>query len=185
MSNTWGLCESPRNEGGSVSDDLREAIAAFKKSGGRWPAAFDDLATTSPNFAQAVLRFLSLSQSNRRLDAKTEAFVQVALTASVTTLDPTGLHHALVRAFELGATQEELLEVLALVSVLGIHSATVNVPIVVEELRAAGHTVNVTQLDEAQRALSDRYLTSRYWDFFREVFGDFIDGLLVLDPAMF
>lgn len=169
-----------------MTDDLMAAIRDFKESGGRWPSAYDDLAKKSPDFARAVLRFLALSQSNRRLDLKTEAFIQVALAASVTNLDPTGLHHSLVRAFELGASREELLEVLALVSVLGIHTATVNVPIVVEELRAAGRPIELKELDAVRSELADRYLTGRrYWDFFREVFGDFIDGLLVLDPEMF
>ena len=169
-----------------VTDDLIAAIREFKESGGRWPAAYDDLATHSPDFARAVLRFLALSQKNRRLDAKTEALIQVALAASVTNLDPVGLRHSLARAYELGADREELLEVLALVSVLGIHSATVNVPIVAEELRAAGRPIDTEALDAGQRELADRYLTGRrYWDFFREVFGDFIDGLLVLDPEMF
>jgi alkylhydroperoxidase/carboxymuconolactone decarboxylase family protein YurZ len=173
-------------EDDSVADDLMAAIKEFKESGGRWPSAYDDLAKTSPDFARAVLRFLALSQNNRRLDAKTQALVQVALAASVTNLDATGLRHWLERAFELGASREELLEVLALVSVLGIHSATVNVPIVVEELRTAGQPTGLKDLDPRRRELADRYLTgSRYFDFFREVFGDFIDGLLELDPEMF
>lgn len=169
-----------------MSDDLMAAIGDFKASGGRWPSTFDDLAKDSPEFARAVLRFLALSHSNPRLDSKTAAFIQVALAASVTNLDPTGLRHSLGRAFELGASREELLEVLALVSVLGIHSATVNVPIVVDELRAGGNPLDLNDLDSVRRVLADRYLSGRrYWDFFREVFGEFIDGLLVLDPEMF
>jgi alkylhydroperoxidase/carboxymuconolactone decarboxylase family protein YurZ len=178
---------SPQPEASNSSpDDLLIAISDYKKAGGRWPVAYDNLAKNTPEFARAVLRFLSLSQANRRLDVKTEAFIQVALTASVTNLDPIGLRHSLTRAFELGATRDELLEVLALVSVLGIHSATVNVPIVVEEMKAAGLPIELKEIDTARRELADQYLIgSRYWDYFRDVFGDFIDGLLVLDPQMF
>jgi alkylhydroperoxidase/carboxymuconolactone decarboxylase family protein YurZ len=37
-----------------------------------------------------------------------------------------------------GATSQEIMEVLQLVSVLGIHSATLGVPILLEEWQAAG-----------------------------------------------
>jgi alkylhydroperoxidase/carboxymuconolactone decarboxylase family protein YurZ len=40
-------------------------------------------------------------------------------------------------AVRLGATQEEIMEVLEIVSVIGIHAATVAVPILDEELARA------------------------------------------------
>lgn len=44
-------------------------------------------------------------------------------------------------ALKYGATKEEIMEVLELTSVLGIHTLTLGVPILVEELKAAGKEV--------------------------------------------
>ena len=49
-----------------------------------------------------------------------------------------GLRLHIKNAIGYGATREEILEVMELASVIGIHSCTVGVPILVEELAAAG-----------------------------------------------
>jgi alkylhydroperoxidase/carboxymuconolactone decarboxylase family protein YurZ len=41
-------------------------------------------------------------------------------------------------ALKHGATKEEIMEVFELISVLGVHSVTMGVPILLEELKAAG-----------------------------------------------
>ena len=49
-----------------------------------------------------------------------------------------GLRQHIRNALDYGATREEVLEVIELASVIGIHSCTVGVPILVEELAAGG-----------------------------------------------
>ena len=60
--------------------------------------------------------------------------VCVAVNAAATHLFEPGIRVHIRRALELGATREELLEVLQLTSTLGIHASTVGVPLLLEAL---------------------------------------------------
>jgi alkylhydroperoxidase/carboxymuconolactone decarboxylase family protein YurZ len=71
------------------------------------------------------------------LDPKTVEFIAIAVDASCTHLYAPGVRRHIRKAIELGATKEEILAVLQCVSVLGIHSCALGVPILVEELAAA------------------------------------------------
>jgi alkylhydroperoxidase/carboxymuconolactone decarboxylase family protein YurZ len=71
------------------------------------------------------------------LDAKTLEFVAIAVDASCTHMYSPGVRRHIRRALEVGATKEEILAVLQYVSVLGIHSCALGVPILVEELAVA------------------------------------------------
>jgi alkylhydroperoxidase/carboxymuconolactone decarboxylase family protein YurZ len=72
------------------------------------------------------------------LDPKVQALVVVALSATVTQLDALEVQHAVHRAVEAGATRDEILCVLQLTSVIGLHSCSVGIPILAECARAAG-----------------------------------------------
>lgn len=69
------------------------------------------------------------------LEPKVKEMVYVAFDAAATHLYVPGLKLHLRNAVRLGATTEELVEVLEIVSVIGIHAATVGVPILADELR--------------------------------------------------
>ena len=63
-------------------------------------------------------------------------------------------------------------------STLGIHAANIGVPILVEELEAAGHTIDRT-LNARQEEIKAEFTEKRgYWN-------AFWDGLLELDPDFF
>ena len=72
------------------------------------------------------------------LDPKVQALVAVALSATVTQLDPLEIQRAVERAVDAGATRDEVLCVLQLTSVVGLHSCSVGIPILAECARAAG-----------------------------------------------
>ena len=59
-----------------------------------------------------------------------------AIDAATTHLYEPGLRTHIRNALRYGATKEEIMEVLELVSVLGIHSCTLGVPVLLEELEA-------------------------------------------------
>lgn len=67
------------------------------------------------------------------LPPKVKEFIYIAVDAAVTHLYEPGLRSHIRRALDQGATKEELLEVLELVSVLGIHSCTLGIPALAEE----------------------------------------------------
>jgi alkylhydroperoxidase/carboxymuconolactone decarboxylase family protein YurZ len=58
------------------------------------------------------------------------------MDAAATHLFEPGIRQHVRNALALGATREEIMEVIELVSVIGIHSCAVGVPILIEELGA-------------------------------------------------
>jgi alkylhydroperoxidase/carboxymuconolactone decarboxylase family protein YurZ len=74
------------------------------------------------------------------LEPKVKELIYTAFDVSATHLYTPGLRLHIKNAIGYGATREEILEVMELASVIGIHACTVGVPILVEELAAAGST---------------------------------------------
>jgi alkylhydroperoxidase/carboxymuconolactone decarboxylase family protein YurZ len=123
-------------------------------------------------------RFAELADVPRRsttLEPKVKELVCLAVNAAATHMYEPGIREHARRAIELGATREELLEVLELTSTLGIHASTVGVPLLLEALGER----EAPPLDERRAALRADFEAKRgYWH-------EFWDGLLELDPDFF
>ena len=112
------------------------------------------------------------------LEPKIKEFMYIAADASTTHLYNAGTRVHIQNALRHGATVDEVFEVLQLTSVLGIHSCIVGVPILLEELAAAGKPVEEA-LDERRSALKASFTENRgYW-------APFLEGLLLLSPEFF
>jgi alkylhydroperoxidase/carboxymuconolactone decarboxylase family protein YurZ len=137
--------------------------------------ALQALREADPEF---FARFTALAEVPRRstvLEPKVKELVCLAVDAAATHMYEPGIREHARRAIDLGATREELLEVLQLTSTLGIHASTVGVPLLLE---AMGER-EVAPLDERRAALKADFEARRgYWH-------DFWDGLLELDPDFF
>jgi alkylhydroperoxidase/carboxymuconolactone decarboxylase family protein YurZ len=137
--------------------------------------ALQALREADPEF---FARFTELAEVPRRstvLDPKVKELVCLAVDAAATHMYAPGIREHARRAIDLGATREELLEVLQLTSTLGIHATTVGVPVLVEALGER----EATPLDERRQALKADFEAKRgYWH-------DFWNGLLELDPDFF
>jgi alkylhydroperoxidase/carboxymuconolactone decarboxylase family protein YurZ len=72
------------------------------------------------------------------LDPKLEAFVRLAIDVSATHLYRPGVRRHIRSALDLGASRDEILEVITLMSVVGIHAPATGVPILEEELSGRG-----------------------------------------------
>jgi alkylhydroperoxidase/carboxymuconolactone decarboxylase family protein YurZ len=108
----------------------------LRASGGFNPA-WKEMAELDPVWLEKFLDMGMKPIAAGVLDPKTLEFLAIAVDASCTHLYAPGVRRHIRRALELGATQEEILAVLQCVSVLGIHSVALGVPILVEELAAA------------------------------------------------
>ena len=137
--------------------------------------ALQALREADPEF---FARFTELAEVPRRstvLDPKVKELVCLAVDAAATHMYAPGIREHARRAIDLGATREELLEVLQLTSTLGIHATTVGVPVLVEALGER----EIAPLDERRQALKADFEAKRgYWH-------DFWNGLLELDPDFF
>jgi alkylhydroperoxidase/carboxymuconolactone decarboxylase family protein YurZ len=92
----------------------------------------------SPDFFEAYMRFSSVPWQHGRLEPKVKEFIYIAIDAATTHLYAPGTRIHIRNAIGYGATSQEIMEVLELISVLGIHSTTHGVPILLEELKSAG-----------------------------------------------
>jgi alkylhydroperoxidase/carboxymuconolactone decarboxylase family protein YurZ len=123
-------------EPGPLSDRQQELKAEFTASRGYWHEFWDGLLTLDPDLFEAYAEFSSVPWRTGVLEPKVKEFVYIAFDASATHLYVPGLKLHMRNALGYGATTAEILEVLGIVSVVGIHAATTAAPILAEELAA-------------------------------------------------
>src|SRR5215472_9253360 len=102
-----------------------------------WNSDWDEMAELDPIWLEKFMDMAMTPLGSGLLDAKTMEFLAIAVDASCTHMYSPGVRRHIRKALEVGATKEEILAVLQYVSVLGIHSCALGVPILVEELAAA------------------------------------------------
>ncbi len=152
----------------------------FVERGGYWLPALDALFRHAPDFAEDYIRFAAVPLDNDRLGPGLRALIQLAVSASTTHLHGDAVRHHIRSALQAGTTRAEIVEVLKLTSVLGIHTCTLGVPALLEELQAfAADGSDPAPLDAGRQALKDRFIADRgYWN-------PVWDGILALDPVFF
>jgi alkylhydroperoxidase/carboxymuconolactone decarboxylase family protein YurZ len=153
---------------------------AFTEERGYWSASFDDLLERDPAYFEQVLRFTGHAWRHGTLEPKVKELILLAVDAAATHRNGPGASEHVRGALAHGATEQEVLEVLQLTSVVGIHSCNCGVPILIEELAAAGQPVDVeAPLTDRQEQIKADFVHARgYWN-------AFWDGLLRLDPEFF
>ena len=116
----------------------QEIKDAFVEQRGTWSPLWESILRLDPEFLLSYLDFSMVPWKKNHLDAKTKELMYIAVDAAATHLYVPGLKLHYENALGYGATVGELLEVLEIASVIGIHAATTAVPILVEELEARG-----------------------------------------------
>ena len=118
-------------------DDERERLKAeFTEKRGYWHEFWDGLLRLDPELFAGYLRLSAHPWEHGVLEPKLKEFVYIAFDAAATHLYQPGLKLHIENALGYGATPGELMEVLAIVSTIGIHAMTLAAPMVVEELAA-------------------------------------------------
>jgi alkylhydroperoxidase/carboxymuconolactone decarboxylase family protein YurZ len=111
--------------------------ADFEQKRGYWNSFWDEMLALDPDFFDSYTQFSSVPWVSGTLEPKVKEFIYTAFDVAATHLYVKGLRQHIRNALDYGATREEVLEVIELASVIGIHSCTVGVPILVEELAAS------------------------------------------------
>lgn len=125
-----GLRDSP-----SPLDEHQERLKAeFTKTRGYWHNFWDEMLELDPDMFEAYTRFSSVPWRSGTLEPKVKEFVYIAFDVAATHLYASGLRLHMENAIGFGATAGEILEVMEIASVLGIHAVTSAVPILVEEI---------------------------------------------------
>jgi alkylhydroperoxidase/carboxymuconolactone decarboxylase family protein YurZ len=122
----------------TLTAQQEELKQRFIEGRGYWADFWDGLLGLDPDFFEAYLQFSMVPWKKGHIEPKVKEFIYIAIDAATTHLYEPGLRIHLRNALKYGATKEEIMEVYELVSVLGLHTVTMGVPVLLEELEAHG-----------------------------------------------
>lgn len=164
----------------SITEDARkkELRDEFIDARGYWNPVWEAILDQDPAFFASYLQFSSVPWRQGPLEPKVKEFIYIAVDAAATHLFVPGIRQHIKQALGHGATAAEIMEVIELTSTLGIHAANIGVPILVEELTAAGQTID-RELSARQEEIKAEFTEKRgYWN-------PFWDDMLCLDAEFF
>jgi alkylhydroperoxidase/carboxymuconolactone decarboxylase family protein YurZ len=120
-----------------TSDGRRDALKQrFIERQGYWDASWDALLSLDPDFFKAYVEFSAIPWQGGHLDPKVKELVLCALDVAATHLYKPGIKTHMRNAVRHGATQDEIMEMLEIVSVIGIHGALIGIPMLEEQINA-------------------------------------------------
>lgn len=145
----------------------------FIESVGYWIDAYDEWLRLNPDSFEVYASFAAHPWEKGELSDRERALILVALDGCATHLYQEGMRFHIRNALEVGATVEEIMEALELVSVAGLHSMIEGMPIVKEE---AGLPEEVSDAVEAEQdEVREKFKEGRgYWS-------DFWEAVLQMD----
>lgn len=133
------LAEKGLRTGPAPLNEYQEELKAeFTKVRGYWHSFWDEMLELDPELFAAYTEFSSVPWQTGVLEPKVKEFVYIAFDTAATHLYVKGLKLHIENALGYGATAQEILEIMEIASVLGIHAVTSSVPILIEELAARG-----------------------------------------------
>jgi alkylhydroperoxidase/carboxymuconolactone decarboxylase family protein YurZ len=156
-----------------------EIKAEFIKVRGTWGETWEGILRLDPEFLRGYLEFSAVPWRKNHLDDKVKELIYIAVDANATHLYLPGVRQHIKSALRVGATPQEIMEVLELAATLGIHAMNIGVPILVEVLTEKGLRTGPAPLNENQEKLKAEFTATRgYWH-------SFWDEMLELDPELF
>lgn len=150
-----------------LSERQQELKEEFIEEVGFWPDAYDEWLRLNPDSFEVYGRFAAHPWQKGELSRKEKALVLVALDGCATHLYTEGLRFHVKNALDAGASVEEIMEALELVSVAGLHSMIEGMPLVQEH---CGLPEDVDEsVREEQEAVKEKFKEGRgYWSDFWE-----------------
>ncbi|WP_024475832.1 carboxymuconolactone decarboxylase family protein [Arthrobacter sp. CAL618] len=125
-----------RTEEAPLSEYQEKVKQEFTQNRGYWSKTWDDTLSLDPEYLEAYTEFSSASWKYGPLEPKVKEFIYIAFDIAATHLYERGTKLHMENALRYGATIEEIVEVLEIASVIGIHAATTAAPIILEEIAA-------------------------------------------------
>ena len=103
-----------------------------QRATGDWNPAWDLFEDLDPDYLEAFLHFRSVPL-NGPLEQKYKEMIFIAINVATTHLHGPGVRRHIQNALKAGATKAEILEVIQLTTIMGIHSMSLAAPILQEE----------------------------------------------------
>ncbi|GAB3615581.1 hypothetical protein GCM10027416_01380 [Okibacterium endophyticum] len=127
-----------RDAPAALTENQERLKEEFTANRGYWHAFWNEMLELDPEVFDAYTDFSSVPWKSGVLSPKVKELVYIAFDTAATHLYESGLRLHIANALGYGATADEILAVMELASVLGIHAVTVGAPILAEEGRARG-----------------------------------------------
>jgi alkylhydroperoxidase/carboxymuconolactone decarboxylase family protein YurZ len=156
---------------------------------GTWSSSLDVFVEWDPDWTERCARMSSNPWTTGILPIKWIELICVALDAACTHRNEPGLRRHITAALEAGATRDEILDTLKGVSVLGIHSISMALPILLEEAGAAGVQPTPRPTDQAATPVVDRLkadgLFNPAWEAIDQLDPEWLDAFLDMGADMY
>jgi alkylhydroperoxidase/carboxymuconolactone decarboxylase family protein YurZ len=157
----------------------RELRDRFIERRGYWAPAWEGVLDLDPDFFAAYLDLAEAPRRNGPLEPKVKELVLIAINASPTHLHRPGVRAHVKNALAAGASAEEIVEVFEIVAVIGIHACEIGMPILIEELAAAGLPSLDRELSPRQEEIKREFVAERgFWS-------DAWEAVLAVAPDFF
>lgn len=117
-----------------MTDEKSYPNMAAQRATGDWNPGWDLLKELDPDYLEAFLGFRAVPQRKGPLEQKYKEMIFIAINAATTHLHGPGVRRHIQNALRAGATKAEILEVIQLTTIMGIHSMTLAAPILQEEV---------------------------------------------------
>jgi alkylhydroperoxidase/carboxymuconolactone decarboxylase family protein YurZ len=104
------------------------------KSAGQWNTGWDEFFEIDPAWTEAIIAASLPVYTSGILTPKLAEFLSIAVDASITHMYAPGTRRHIQTALKLGATMEEIMEVLKICVSQGMQASNLGVPILAEEL---------------------------------------------------
>ena len=117
-----------------MTDDKTYPHMEAQKATGDWNPMWNLFKDLDPDYLEAFLAFRAVPRRKGPLEQKYKEMIFIAINASTTHLHGPGVRRHIQNALRAGATKEEILEVIQLTTILGIHSMALAAPILQEEV---------------------------------------------------
>jgi alkylhydroperoxidase/carboxymuconolactone decarboxylase family protein YurZ len=128
--------EGLRTAPAPLNERQEQIKAEFTRNRGYWHEFWDEMLELDPELLAAYTEFSSVPWRTGPLEPKVKEFVYIAFDTAATHLYTPGLKAHIRNAIGYGATAPEILEVMEIASVLGIHAVTTGAPILADEVDA-------------------------------------------------
>ena len=138
---------------------LKQAVIAER---GYWHPFHEGLLQMSPEFLRAYLDFVAAPWKSGHLEPKVREFVYIAIDGSVTHLYERGLRRHIENALSLGATQEEVLQVIELTCSMGHNTHELGMSVLLDEMKQASPAIGaeIARLTPPEQRLKDEYIAA-------------------------
>lgn len=130
------LEERGRTAPAALTEYQERLKADFTRVRGYWHDFWNEILELDPEMFEAYLEFSSVPWRTGPLSAAEKELIYISYDIAATHLYVPGTKLHIRNALDHGATVEQVLEVMEIASVLGIHAVTTAVPILAAELKA-------------------------------------------------